>query len=136
MKSTDAIHRTPPEQQGTIHLLNLEHSPGTVEAQNIADAFYLTLDAGAPLGRLADPLEPQVLGEEVRQSLPTFNTSPDQELLEAQARLCEYEARTAELQLLLSELQSQLTNKNDLLHWIMCSRSWRLTTWLRRLNFL
>lgn len=53
-----------------------------------------------------------------------------------QARLAEYEAQLGEVDALLTDLHAQLKNKNELLHWITRSRSWQMTTWVRRLNFL
>ena len=53
-----------------------------------------------------------------------------------QARQAEYEAQIAKLLGVVSELHTQLIHKGDILNWITRSRSWRITGWLRRLNFL
>ena len=70
-------------------------------------------------------------------------TVPEEQIVEQnedvtamRTRLEEYEARVGELGVMLSEMHSQLKNKNEILQWIVKSRSWRLTGWLRRLNFL
>jgi GT2 family glycosyltransferase len=58
------------------------------------------------------------------------------ELSEARARLASYEMQIGQLSEMLSEMHTQLRNKNEVLNWMVKSRSWRITAWLRRLNFL
>jgi GT2 family glycosyltransferase len=53
-----------------------------------------------------------------------------------QSRQAEYEDQIAKLLGVVSELHTQLIHKGDILNWITRSRSWRITGWLRRLNFL
>ncbi|MGA9996509.1 MAG: glycosyltransferase [Pyrinomonadaceae bacterium] len=63
-------------------------------------------------------------------------SEPTEDVSAMRARLEESEARLGEMGVMLSEMHSQLKNKNEILQWIVKSRSWRLTGWLRRLNFL
>ena len=63
-------------------------------------------------------------------------TQQADELSEANARLANYETEIARLSEILSEMRTQLRNKNEIINWIVRSRSWRITSVLRRLNFL
>lgn len=63
-------------------------------------------------------------------------TQQADELSEANARLANYESEIARLSEILSEMRTQLRNKNEIINWIVRSRSWRITSVLRRLNFL
>lgn len=63
-------------------------------------------------------------------------TSLRRELSAARARHAEYEAQIAKLVGMLSEMHTQLIRKGEILNWITSSRSWRITSWLRRLNFV
>jgi hypothetical protein len=58
------------------------------------------------------------------------------ELSEVRARLAAYEMQIGQLSEMLSEMHTRLRNKNEVLNWMVKSRSWRITAWLRRLNFL
>jgi GT2 family glycosyltransferase len=63
-------------------------------------------------------------------------TQQADELSEAQARLANYEMQIGQLSEVLSEMHTQLRNKNEIINWMVRSRSWRITALLRRLNFL
>src|SRR5438067_2607606 len=71
---------------------------------------------------------------------PAVNAVPsehsNEQLTEARARLANYEAQTRQLFKMLAEAQAQLRVKHEIIQWIVNSRSWRITGWLRRLNFL
>jgi GT2 family glycosyltransferase len=58
------------------------------------------------------------------------------ELSTLRERLASYEAELKLLAQILSKTNAELSNKRDLLHWITNSRSWKMTSPLRRLNFL
>lgn len=47
-----------------------------------------------------------------------------------------YERELKRLGHVLSRLETELSNKNDILLWITNSRSWKMTSWMRRLKFL
>lgn len=58
------------------------------------------------------------------------------ELSAARAQQAESEAQIARLLCMLSDVHTQLIKKGDILNWITNSRSWRVTSWVRRMNFL
>jgi O-antigen biosynthesis protein len=58
------------------------------------------------------------------------------ELIVLRERIAAYELELKRLANLLFRLEIELSNKNDILLWITNSRSWRMTSWMRRLKFL
>jgi GT2 family glycosyltransferase len=56
---------------------------------------------------------------------------PNDKIPASQNAVNDYEARLAELRRALAETQEQLSNKTKILRWILNSRSWKLTNWLR-----
>jgi GT2 family glycosyltransferase/glycosyltransferase involved in cell wall biosynthesis len=88
--------------------------------------------------KLGDDLTYEV--EQPRRDMPSSRGSEigqqNDELSVLRARISAYELELKRLALLLSKLEAELSNKNDILLWITNSRSWRMTSWMRRLKFL
>ena len=60
----------------------------------------------------------------------------NEQLAELRDRLLAYEHEMRQLAQLLSRADRDLARKSAMLHWIVNSRSWKLTAWLRKLKLL
>lgn len=123
----------------------------TISSIDIKDDFLVMVESAGELllqqaEELADdcphPLEgvahPATSGASLSESeLSKLRLSEQaEELSEVHTRLANYESELGRLSEILSEMHTQLRNKNEIINWIVKSRSWRLTSALRRLNFL
>ena len=99
------------------------------QAEELSDTFTQTLEIIEHADESAESLS-------VSELSATQLAQQADELSEANARLTNYEMEIARLSEILSEMRTQLRSKNEIINWIVRSRSWRLTALLRRLNFL
>ncbi|MGI9106624.1 MAG: glycosyltransferase [Pyrinomonadaceae bacterium] len=118
-----------------------EMSSEAAAAIEIKDDFLVMAEvAGASLLQQAEELAEERTrpAQQERLSASQSLEIPESfdELSEARARLASYETQIGQLSEILSEMHTQLRNKNEILNWVVRSRSWRITAWLRRLSFL
>ena len=99
------------------------------QAEELGDAFTHSLEIMEKTDKSVASLA------ELEESAIHLTQQAD-ELSEAHARLANYEMQIGHLSEVLSEMHTQLRNKNEIINWMVRSRSWRITALLRRLNFL
>lgn len=99
------------------------------QAEELADTFTHSLEIVENIDESVESLS------ELELPVVPFPQQAS-ELSEAHTRLVNYEMEIGQLSEILSEMHTQLRNKNEIINWMVRSRSWRITAMLRRLNFL
>lgn len=99
------------------------------QAEELADTYTHSLEI------IENPGESAASLPELELSAVNL-TQQAADLSEVHTRLANYEMELDQLNDILSEMHTQLRNKNEIINWIIKSRSWRITSMLRRLNFL
>jgi GT2 family glycosyltransferase len=94
--------------------------------------------------KLEDDTDERVIVGEIGTSnasslLPIYEAQlakQTEQLAELRERIVAYESEMRQLAELLSKTDRDLARKSSMLHWIVSSRSWKLTAWLRKLKLL